>query len=344
MQNRQVFEGTVGMLDYDSIAGAVAKIRQNDAAGREQILAAVCWAAFACPQAITPIFDALAKAWLGAEKGLVPAMAAEPDNLPSAPLESSFWQAFWSVIDQKNFDAISITAAVAGLGGAVHSSMLALSEAAAAQHPGASAAKTRPVPGHTDLKALATTPKNSLGYTLHQMVVDNGYDLEVLDRDAIQLSELPPSLRYLNVRILQMHDVWHLAAGYSTSGSHEIAISAFQLAQFGHNYSAMFLAVVLMKSHVGTPRSFTLLLQLILEAWRHGRQVPAMMEIEWEAEWQHSIEDIRKRYDIKPYRSVLPANMLEVFGGGSWWQRLRLGWQLSRLLKQLKSGQNPYYA
>jgi hypothetical protein len=40
----------------------------------------------------------------------------------------------------------------------------------------------------------------------------------------------------------------------------------------------------------------------------------------------------------------LPANMLEVFGGGSWWQRLRLGWQLSRLLKQLKSGQNPYYA
>ena len=62
------------------------------------------------------------------------------------------------------------------------------------------------------------------------------------------------------------------------------------------------------------PRAFPLLLQLILEAWRHGRQAPAMMEIEWEAEWQHSIDDIRKRYDIKPYRSVLPANMLEVFG------------------------------
>ncbi|MDG2406990.1 MAG: hypothetical protein P8M25_19260, partial [Paracoccaceae bacterium] len=175
MQNRQVFEGTVGMPDYDSIAGAVAKVRQDDAIGREQILAAVCWAAFACPQAITPIFDALANAWLGAEKELVPAIPAEPDNLSSAPLEPSFWQAFWSVIDQKNFDAMSITAAVAGLGGAVHSSMLDLSEAAAAQHPGASAAKTRAVPGHTDLKALGTTPKNSLGYTLYQMVVDNGY-------------------------------------------------------------------------------------------------------------------------------------------------------------------------
>ena len=344
MQNRQFFERMVGQPDYEGIARAVAKVRQEDRIGREQILAAVCWCAFACPQAITPIFDAVAKAWLGDKKGLASSTLVTPDNLSSAPLEPSFWQDFWSVIDQKNFDAMSITAAVAGLGGAVHSTMRDLSEAAAAQHPGAGAAAMRPVPGHTDLKALGAAPKNSLGYTLYQMVVDNGYDLEVLDRDAIQLSELPPALRYLNVRILQMHDVWHLAAGYSTSGSHEIAISAFQLAQFGHNYSAMFLAVVLMKAHVDTPRAFPLLLQLILEAWRHGRQAPAMMEIEWEAEWQHSIDDIRKRYDIKPYRSVLPANMLEVFGGGSWWQRLQLGWQLSRLLKQLKSGHNPYYA
>ena len=343
MQNRQAFECPVGVPDFEGIVQAVAKVRQEDAAGREQILAAVCWSAFACPQAISPIFDAVAEAWLGNEKGLTVSSLDEAEHLPSAPLEPAFWQAFWSVIDEKNFDASSITAAVAGLGGAVHSSMRALSEAAAVQHPGASAAMTRPVPGHTDLRVLGAAPKNSLGHTLYQMVVDNGYDLEVLDRDAIQLSELPPALRYLNVRILQMHDVWHLAAGYSTSGSHEIAISAFQLAQFGHNYSAMFLAVVLMKAHVGMPRSFPLLLQLMMEAWQHGRQAPAMMDIEWEAEWAHSIDDIRKRYEIKPYRSVLPANMLEVFGSGSWWARLRLGWQLSRLLKQLKSGHNPYH-
>jgi len=344
MHSRQLFERTVGLPDFDELAYAFAKVRHNDSAGREQILAAVCWAAFACPQAITPIFDAMADAWLGEKRHLTTSKPFESDILPSAPLEPAFWQAFWSVIDQKNFDATSITAAVASLGGAVHNSMRDLSEAAAAQHPGASAAMTRPVPGHIDLKSLSAAPKNSLGYALHKMLVDNGYDLEVLDRDAIQLSELPPALRYLNVRILQMHDVWHLAAGYSTSGSHEIAISAFQLAQFGHNYSAMFLAVVLMKSHEGMPRAFPLLLQLILEAWRHGREVPALMAIEWEAEWQHSIADIRKRYGIKPYRSALPANMLEVFGGGSWWHRLSLGWQLLRLLKQLKSGHNPHYA
>ncbi len=207
MQNRHAFERRVGAPDFDGIARSVAKVRQQDPAGREQILAAVCWSAFACPQAITPIFDALAEAWLGEDKGLTNRRLLEPKALPSAPLEPAFWQAFWSVIDQKNFDAGSITAAVAGLGGAVHSSMLDLSEAAAAQHPGARAATTRPVPGYIDLKALGTAPKDSLGNTLYQMVVDNGYDLEVLDRDAIQLSELPPALRYLNHRILQMHDV-----------------------------------------------------------------------------------------------------------------------------------------
>lgn len=35
------------------------------------------------------------------------------------------------------------------------------------------------------------------------MIVDNGYDPEVLDRDAIALSELPHALHYLNARILQ---------------------------------------------------------------------------------------------------------------------------------------------
>ena len=65
-----------------------------------------------------------------------------------------------------------------------------------------------------------------------------------VSREALSLASLPPALRYLNTRILQMHDIWHLAGGFKTTALHEIAISAFQQAQFGHGYSAMFLAVV----------------------------------------------------------------------------------------------------
>ena len=279
-----------------------------------RVAAAMAWAGFSCPGAITPVYDTLAAAWMGsAERPSI------PDDLAEGPLEPSFWNAFWSVIDdaEQGYDAASITARVAALGGAVHPSFEPIAESCARRHPGAGAALTRPVPGRTDLERLAACGENSLGKTLYLMIVDQGYDLEVLDREAIRLNALPPSLRYLNTRILQMHDVWHLVAGYQTTASHEIAISAFQLAQFGHNYSAMFLASVTTITHVMQPAGFPILMQLIAEAWRHGRRAPALMDIEWEREWNDSIATIRARHSIPVYQSALPADLLESLQAGA---------------------------
>lgn len=273
----------------------------------------MAWAGFSCPGAIGAVYDNIAAAWLGS--GETPPI---PRDLPQAPLGPDFWNAFWSAVDdaEKGYDAASITARVVALGGAVHPDFEAIAESCARCHPGAGAALTRPVPGRTDLEGLRDCGEGSLGGTLYGMVVDQGYDLEVLDREAIRLNALPPSLRYLNTRILQMHDVWHLVAGYETTASHEIAISAFQLAQFGHNYSAMFLATVTTITHVVQPAGFPVLMQLISEAWQHGRGSPALMDIEWEEEWNDSIETIRARHGIPVYRSALPADLLESLEGG----------------------------
>lgn len=278
-----------------------------------RVAAAMAWAGFACPDAIEAVYDNIAAAWLGS--GETPPI---PTGLAEAPLEPDFWNAFWSVIDdaENGYDAASITARVAALGGAAHPSFEAIAESCAERHPGAAAARSRPVPGRTELERLGACDENSLGKTLYHMIVDQGYDLEVLDRESIKLNALPRSLRYLNTRILQMHDVWHLVAGYETTASHEIAISAFQLAQFGHNYSAMFLATVTTISHAMQPAGFPVLMQLIAEAWQHGRRSPALMDIEWEAEWNDSIETIRARHGIPVYRSALPADLLESLRDG----------------------------
>ena len=295
------------------LADAVRALRKGDSSGRMQVAAAMAWAGFSCPGAIEAVYDNIAAAWLGS--GTTPPI---PKDLPDAPLRPDFWNAFWSVIDdaEKGYDAASITARVAALGGAVHPGFEAIAESCAQRHPGAGAALVRPVPGRTDLGTLGACDENSLGKTLYSMVVDQGYDLEVLDREAIRLNALPRSLRYLNTRILQMHDVWHLVAGYETTASHEIAISAFQLAQFGHNYSAMFLASVTTITHIMQPAGVPVLMQLIAEAWQHGRRSPAFMDIEWEQEWNNSIETIRARRGIPVYQSALPANLLETLEGG----------------------------
>ena len=308
MDAEQQIQQSAAWVDTETLRDSLEAARQGDAGSQRRVAGAMVWAAFSCPDAIEPVYDIIAATWLGS--GQLPDI---PTGLTQAPLEASFWNAFFSAVDdaEKGYDAASITARVAALGGAVHPSFRQISEDCARRHRGAGAALTNPVPGRTDLNELGACGDSSLGQTLYRMIVEKGYDLEVLDREAIALSALPRSLRYLNTRILQMHDVWHLVAGYQTTASHEIAISAFQLAQFGHNYSAMFLATITTISCTRRPAGFGILMQLAAEGWRHGRKTPAMMDIHWEAEWNRPVEEIREIYGIPVYQSVFPANLFE---------------------------------
>jgi ubiquinone biosynthesis protein Coq4 len=322
-------------VSAQSIAEAVAAAKRGEPSGHILLAGAMAWVAYSCPDATCAVYDNIASAWLG--QGPNPEI---PADLPEAPLEESFWEAFWNVVEgpPEGYDAVTITVAVAALAGAVHPDFEQIAENHARNHPGARKALVSAVPGHTDFEALSHCPENSLGYLLHRMIVENGYDPEVLDRESISLSALPHSLHYLNARILQMHDVWHLVAGYTTNSSNEIAISAFQLAQFGHNYSAMFLAAVTAMSTVKEPRGFTILMQLIMEAWQHGRAAPVMMDIEWENEWNNSLESIRSKYHVPTYQSVFPADLLESIENPSLWKKLSIVLQLLKYNFQLRRG------
>lgn len=335
MNRRDTLQQLARYTDARSIARAAAAARRGSDDGRLRLTAAVAWAAFACPDACAAVCDNIAAEWLG--DGPRPEV---PAGLPEAPLEDSFWQAFWAVVDghDQGYDALSITAAVASLGAAVHPDFGALAEDHARRHPGAAAAQRNPIPGYTDLSPLAHCPEGSLGYALHRLILDNGYDPEVLNRDDIGLDQLPHVLHYLNARILQMHEVWHLVAGYETTGTGEIAISGFQLAQFGHNYSAMFLAAVMAIGTFKEPRAFNVLLQVIFEGWRHGRQTPWMMDIPWEAEWDSQLDDIRAKYGISVYRSVFPADLMEAAASAPLWRKLKLGLQVLRYQLRLRHG------
>ncbi|MCR9278385.1 MAG: Coq4 family protein [Pseudomonadaceae bacterium] len=286
--------------------------REGDAEGRLHVCGAMLWAAFASPAATTSVFDALSHAWLLRGQ-------SEPGSWDSqeCPLPQGFWQAFEDVLDGSDagYDATSITTTVAALNAHVHSDFTELAERAAAAHPGADGAVHKTAPGLLSLAELARQPKGSLARELHSMWVDNNFDPEVLDRDAIGLAQLPLALRYLNTRILQMHDVWHLIAGYQTTALHEIAISAFQLAQFGHNYSGQFLATVACISHRNAPEGFGLLLQTISEAWQHGRNVTPLMAVDWESCWHKDIDSLRNELAVPVFEGSFPADLFEQLRG-----------------------------
>lgn len=286
----------------------VIAARAGDANEREALCGALCWVAFAAPEATLPLYDGLAAAWLGR-----PSSPSEVSAVPAAPLDDGFWQAFRETLEgpAEGYDAGTITAAVAALGGAVAPAFYTLAERAATQ-TAASQRVAIDVPlAPLRLNDLATAAPGGLGRALFELWDGNGFDPEVLDRDAAGLAALPPHLRYFNTRILQMHDVWHLVAGYQTTSLHEMAISAFQLAQFGHNYSAMFLATVATLSHLRSPEGFPILFQNLSEAWHHGRQTPSLMAVDWESCWDQPINALRRELRIDPFPGSLPADLLE---------------------------------
>jgi ubiquinone biosynthesis protein Coq4 len=242
----------------------------------------------------------------------VAAHAIRAGKADPAPIPPNFWPAFWALVDAPPgaLDAGGVTTQTAQLGGLLADELKARVAPAALAFPGVAQAAAQGWPERFTLEALARCPQGSLGGDFHSLIVDNGFDLEVLDRDALGLSGLAPPLDYLNARILQCHDLWHIVGGYRTTGLHEVAISAFQLGQFGHHYSAMFLAMALAKSAqhgLGSP----VLLDTIATAWVHGRESPPLLGVDWPAVWDLPVDRVRARVGIVPYASPWPADLFE---------------------------------
>lgn len=332
------FENLAAKPDPIRLRDAVLAARANKAEGRESMLGAMTWTAFSCPSATQAVYDLIAQTWLSPN---VEMKASFSEDWAEAPIPADFWSRFWEAVEgpTEGYDALTITQAIAALGGAVDDSFGSLAEQCANAHPGADDATEKTIPGLLDLQALSESPAGSLGHELYRLLSANGFDPEVLDRNAIMLSALPPALQYLNTRILQMHDVWHLVAGYTTDSIHEVAISSFQLAQFGHNYSAMFLATAGQIAHRNNPAGFRAFFQVIAEAWQHGRTTPSMMAIEWEQQFNQPIDEIRARFGIAPFESRLPPNLIESLSTGPLWRKWSPIWKVIRLHRWLQSSQ-----
>lgn len=307
---RATFEATTARANGDAQA-LTAGLRQQVTPDGLQALAAL-WmsAATAEPERLAEVYDAAAEGWRGAAVR-APTVVLNPAS--PEPIPADFWKAFWALLDTPpgTLGAGGVTQRTAELLAHISPGMRDRVASSALAYPGCAAAAAQGYPAKFTLATLAKCPRDSLGGEFHSLIVDNGFDLEVLDRDALKLVDLPPPLDYLNARILQCHDLWHLAAGYRTTGLHEVAISGFQLGQFGHQYSAMFLAMVLSRAAFERPEAATLLLDTILSAWVHGRESPPLLGVNWEAIWDQPMDVVRAELGLKPYASPWPSALFE---------------------------------
>jgi len=312
-QERAGFEALAQAgADEDAARGLGARLKARPEPADLKALAAL-WlhGAAAAPESLPGIYDAAAEGYLGEPVGVKP--APTDTSQPPEPIPAAFWAGLWDLLDapRSGLQAVNLTTRTAALAGLISPQMQARVGRAALAYPGVPAAVAQGYPKKFTLAALARCPAESLGGQFHALIVDNGFDLEVLDREALGLDKMPPPLDYLNARILQCHDLWHIVGGYQTTALHEVAISAFQLAQFGHHYSSMFLGMVLTRIAFEQPEGGAIILPTILTAWTHGRRTPPLLGVDWEAVWSRPLADVRKTLGVTPYASPFPADLFE---------------------------------
>jgi ubiquinone biosynthesis protein Coq4 len=298
--------------DLTAVETAARAAHAGDQEAGRTLAAAFLHAAFAAPELIAPVWDAAARGWTGTpDEG--PAIALPP-VLPSAP-PPALWPDVQALLEDAaagRLDPLAITARTAALAAHLDAAFTARLAAACAAFPGVREAAADGIPPRFTMEELALAPEGSLGEAFHRQIADNGYELEVLDREALGLADLPHPLGYVNARILQLHDLIHLAAGYELTALHEIGISGFQMGQFGHHYSAMFLAVVTTLSATSPqPGALAVLLDVTLAAWRHGRRTPPLLGLDWKGLWHLPLPEFRKAAGITPFASPWPPRLFE---------------------------------
>lgn len=305
---RACFEARVIEGGDGEDAKRLAASLRTGGADQADLAALLVHAATAAPEKLVLIYDGATEGWRGvAPRGPMIEAHGAPEPIPAA-----FWDGFWSLVDDPvaNLDAGEVTVRTAALAGTLPDLQGRVARCALL-YPGVPAAAATGYPKPFTLEALARCPAGSLGAEFHDLIVDNGFDLEVLDREALGLADMPAPLDYLNARILQCHDLWHLLAGYRTTALHEVAISGFQMAQFGHHYSSMFLGMVTSKIALGQAEALPLFLDTILSAWTHGRQSPPLIGLNWERLWDQPADAIRAATGVSLYTSPYPADLFE---------------------------------
>ena len=299
------FEALTASGDADpAILARAAK--QGDMQAATDLGALFARAAFVEPGLILDTYDAAARGWFGEP--------SPPMNLRggSGTVNPALWPAFWELLeDESKMDPGTFTTRTAGLGSHVDAGFPQRAGEASLAYPGVPDAVAQGWPERFQMADLKACPQDSLGGEFRRQIIDNNFDLEVLDRDALGLAKLRPPLDYLNVRILQCHDLWHIIGGYHTTALHEVAISGFQLSQFGHNYSAQFLALITARAAFRQQMGVPLLLEITLSGWRHGRNTPPLLGVDWPSIWAQPTQSIRDRLGVSLYKSPVVPDLIE---------------------------------
>lgn len=158
--------------------------------------------------------------------------------------------------------------------------------------------RDRYIPPAHDLDKLLTYPQDSLGYIYAAAMRQRGFDPN-LHKGMTAESDA----HYVELRLSQTHDLWHLLTGFDTSEIGEIGLQAFHLPQFPYPLATMLTANSLMSSTLLAPEELPKLVEAIAQGLQMGKAVKSLFAQKWEESWEKPLTQWQAELNLQPIQS-----------------------------------------
>lgn len=137
-----------------------------------------------------------------------------------------------------------------------------------------------------DREQLAALPEGSLGRAYLDFARANGIDADglVAASDEVVSREADPQVANLRRWLRDTHDLWHVATGYGTDVSGELALLAF-----GARQGSPWDLGIVISGYLDWPPSRA----LIREALRRGRRAKSLVGYDWEQALERPLGELR---------------------------------------------------
>jgi ubiquinone biosynthesis protein Coq4 len=157
--------------------------------------------------------------------------------------------------------------------------------------------RDRYIPPAHDLDKLLTYSPDSLGYIYAATMKQRGFDPNLhvgmpTESDA----------QYVEFRLSQTHDIWHIITGFGASEVDEIGLQAFHLTQFPYPLGTMLVANSLISSTLLAPEQLPDLLDTIARGMQMGKTAQSLFAQKWEEGWEKPLTQWQAELNIQPIR------------------------------------------
>ena len=139
-----------------------------------------------------------------------------------------------------------------------------------------------------DLDRLAAMPEGSLGHAFARHMRANG-----LDPAALPTYESHDEATYFRAHIYETHDLWHVVTGFATDVAGELGLQAFYFAQIRGAVPMVILTAGILNTSLFARADHEARFTAIAEGWMRGLQARPLFGIDWEAQWERPLAEIR---------------------------------------------------